>query len=387
MQNAPNSFFAKGNIRKIRRRIWRQLLNPLFREVDAKLLDAGQLQVGGIHRILVLRPNHRLGNLILITPLLTELEQAFPGAEIDVLTAGGAARDVLAGFPTVRRILALPQYIARHPLSALKTIWSLHGARYDLAVSPATDSYSSRVLVYLAKARNLIGIPPSDSSGRTNWNRILPTAPEHFAKKPVFMLRHALVSTPGADMPPYPPLNVRLTESEQTEGRQALDAVLAERSVAPGRMVIGVFADASGAKRFDTEWWRLFLNTLAEDHPDYTFMELIPVDGQSRLENRFPSFFSRSIRRFASLAANLDCVVCADGGIMHLASASGVPTVGLFSVTDPLKYAPYGHNDQAYDTRGKSPEQIARGVGEIVETIAGARSGYADPSRPGIGAE
>src|SRR5690606_37540564 len=36
----------------------------------------------GIHRILVVKISHTLGNTLLLTPLLQELEARFPGAEI-----------------------------------------------------------------------------------------------------------------------------------------------------------------------------------------------------------------------------------------------------------------------------------------------------------------
>jgi len=44
----------------------------------------------GICRIAVVRSYHRLGNNLLLMPLLDVLEQAFPGAEIDVVTVGHA---------------------------------------------------------------------------------------------------------------------------------------------------------------------------------------------------------------------------------------------------------------------------------------------------------
>lgn len=40
-----------------------------------------------IRSILVVRPNVRLGNNLLLTPLLAELEQKFPLARIDILSA------------------------------------------------------------------------------------------------------------------------------------------------------------------------------------------------------------------------------------------------------------------------------------------------------------
>ncbi|WP_254427179.1 hypothetical protein [Rhodanobacter sp. C01] len=49
-------------------------------------LGIGELPPRDIFRILLLRPNHRLGNTLLLTPLLIELEQRYPGAEIDLIT-------------------------------------------------------------------------------------------------------------------------------------------------------------------------------------------------------------------------------------------------------------------------------------------------------------
>ena len=42
-------------------------------------------------RILISRPNQRLGNLLLITPLIQELEETFPNAKIDLFVKGGLA--------------------------------------------------------------------------------------------------------------------------------------------------------------------------------------------------------------------------------------------------------------------------------------------------------
>ncbi|MCC6171571.1 MAG: hypothetical protein IT481_06025 [Gammaproteobacteria bacterium] len=44
-------------------------------------------------RIAVIRPNHRLGNNLLLTPLLGAIEDCLPGAEVEVVTGGGAAAE------------------------------------------------------------------------------------------------------------------------------------------------------------------------------------------------------------------------------------------------------------------------------------------------------
>jgi ADP-heptose:LPS heptosyltransferase len=47
---------------------------------------------------------------------------------------------------------------------------------------------------------------------------------------------------------------------------------------------------------------------------------------------------------------------------MHLASAAGVPTIGLFSSTRPEQYRPYGAQDEVIDVRTATPEQVAARV-------------------------
>ncbi len=49
-----------------------------------------------------------------------------------------------------------------------------------------------------------------------------------------------------------------------------------------------------------------------------------------------------------------------DSGLMHLAAASGVPTVGLFGPSNNIKYKPYGKKTMAISSQ-KSPEELMGG--------------------------
>jgi len=65
-----------------------------------------------------------------------------------------------------------------------------------------------------------------------------------------------------------------------------------------------------------------------------------------------------------------------------LASAAGVPTIGLFKASDPSKYAPYGHGSRTLGTNGKSPEEIAELASAVIGTFTQATpSGPHDRSR------
>lgn len=47
---------------------------------------------------------------------------------------------------------------------------------------------------------------------------------------------------------------------------------------------------------------------------------------------------------------------------MHLASAAGVATAGIFKVTDPSQWGPYGGSNLAIDARSLTAEQTAAKV-------------------------
>jgi ADP-heptose:LPS heptosyltransferase len=62
-----------------------------------------------------------------------------------------------------------------------------------------------------------------------------------------------------------------------------------------------------------------------------------------------------------------------DNGIMHLAAAVGVPTVGIFVVSDAGKYRPLGPLDRVFDEANRPVEtaEIVEALNEILEeTIA-----------------
>ena len=66
--------------------------------------------------------------------------------------------------------------------------------------------------------------------------------------------------------------------------------------------------------------------------------------------------------------ANCELIVAADSGMMHLASASKTPTIGLFSVTKPEVYAPYGNGSTFIDTDNQTQMEIINAIDHILET-------------------
>src|SRR5262245_57129840 len=57
--------------------------------------------IGEVRRVLVVRPNFRIGNTLITTPLATALRQRFPGAAVDWL-GGDTTASLLANLPIDR---------------------------------------------------------------------------------------------------------------------------------------------------------------------------------------------------------------------------------------------------------------------------------------------
>ena len=314
-----------------------------LRDAGGRLCEPGGLPVYGVHRVLVCRPNHRLGNALLLSPLIQEVEALYPGAEIDIV-GSDAAVSLFADRFHVRRVFALPRRVARHVLFSAKILRNVRSGRYDLAIDACNGSQSGQLILALTRAKYKLGFPDEATSPASRWHSL--AWPKHLAHRSVFLLRTAYA---GRTDDRYPSLGIGLSAREKEEAAEVLRTLCRKSSFTP---VLGIFTNATGAKRYSEAWWIQFLHVFQEQCPDVQVVDLVAAHGCSHLGERFVPFYTRNLRRMAAMIAGMDGFISADCGVMHLASASGAPTLGLFSSTDPAKYAPYGGMNDALDTRG-----------------------------------
>lgn len=319
--------------------------------------DAG----ADIRRILVVRPNHRLGNNVLLTPLLGELERRFPKAEIEILTGGGASHNLYAEFRALTAVHAFPGWSYIRPHIVARIIRRVRAREYDLAIDSTTKSRSARFLLALVRARRKIGY-----AWGVGWrDRILTDAvsaadaPLHHGRIPVHLVRQVF----GEDGAPIPTLDLRLTSSEREVGRRLVDDVLGVRSV--GRVLrVGVYCTATGAKQYSDDWWAALVEHL--QRCDWSgrveLIEFLPHDGRSGLAGRLPTLLSVKLRELCGALSAVDLFVTGDCGVMHLASAAGTQVIGLFKVTDADRYGPYGHGSESLSARDDDVAAVARRV-------------------------
>lgn len=307
-----------------------------------------------IKKILIIRPNHRLGNLLLTTPLVKEVVQEFPDCEIDLLAKGKLAPIVFCKYSNIKNFILLP----RKPFSEIIKycyIWvKVKTLKYDLVVNATKDSSSGRLLTSISNSKYKVFGEIDD----------LKTAEsKHMAKNPIYNLRDYL-SRIGLkrNNKSIAQLDLKLTNNELIKGKNILDKI-----VQNDKKTISIFTYATGKKCYSKTWWNEFYTQLKASHKDYNIIEILPIENISQIDFAAQSFYSKDIREIASVIANTTLFIGADSGIMHLASAAKTTTVGLFSVTKTAKYMPYGNGSIALHTNKTTISECITEIDKILD--------------------
>lgn len=314
-----------------------------------------------IRRILIIRPNHRLGNTLLITPIVAEMEQLFPTATVDLFVKGGIASEVFREYPQVDRILALPKKHFKALGTYLWTWVRLRMRAYDLVINSVSHSSSGRLATAWARGKYK-WYGDRNENVQVLRSQLIP----HMAHGLVMDFRtfwtpQTLFMTPR----PLPLMDVKLSVAEKNMGRALLDSLVPNE-----KKTIALFTYATGAKCYSPEWWIPFYQRLQTEFPNYQFIEILPAEHVSQIDFAAPTLYSKSIREMAAVIANCTLFIGADSGVMHLASAALTPTVGLFQVTDPAVYGPYGNHSFAADTRVMTTEILLERIHQTLGHIA-----------------
>jgi ADP-heptose:LPS heptosyltransferase len=332
----------------------RNLMNRITRNVgtsNADIKDKSEIK-----HVLICRPNHRLGNLVLTTPLVQEVIVTFPDCKIDLLVKGNLAKAVFKNYKNIDQFIQLPKKPFKNIIGYIQVWLSIRKNNYDLVINVVKGSSSGRLLTNFAKAKykffgdDIAGI----ESRYPDYH--------HMAKQPVYYFRYCL-SKIGVEerLRPVPLLDIKLNVNELAEGKKKL-----EQLVDYNRKTIGLFTYATGDKCYSESWWETFYQRLKSTFPEYNFIEILSVENISMLSRQVPTYAHKDIRNVGAVIANTSVFIAADGGVMHLAGSVHVPTVGLFSMTDPKSYEPYNAGSVGINTNNTTLEDWIKIIAHIL---------------------
>ncbi len=290
-------------------------------------------------RVLIVRPNFRIGNTLLATPLILALRERFPGAQLDYL-CGDTTAPLLAHLP-VDTVYPVSRRFITRPWRFVALFIRLRRKHYDVAVEGSMNSFSGGLYAYLTGAHYRIGC-----TGKA----------DHFlnVRVPFERAAHAYASIPafarqlGARCPDRPVYNV------SAEERSAALLVLEPLQLAVGSTVlpfVGVFVGGHLRKRWPSARWIELAATLAGAGARVLVFlgpEELPFerDYRRQLPANVKLLPPQPLRLFAALWGTARLVVTPDSGPMHLAAALALPAIVLLQSDVSRDYAPRGEQDR-----------------------------------------
>lgn len=299
-----------------------------------------------VSRILVIRYG-RLGDLVLLIPALRALRRRFPAAHISALADQRYAA-ALEMCSAVDRVIPSDRIGMRDSpwwsgaLDALRSAHELRKARYDLVI----DFHGFRetnLLAWYSRAPWRIGLKRNEPSYLPFCFNLDPVPEDqnlHVADR-FDSLVETLGVSPGA----------RDTRLEvPSENRDRADRFLREKGMDGCPLLIGMNL---GASAVDKMWPAACFAALADKLADRSKLGVLFLCGpgeedllrqaESSVQTaRYALAGQLPLKDLAAVISRCHLLVSNDSGPMHFGPALGVPTLGLFSLSDPLHYRPLG---------------------------------------------
>lgn len=328
--------------------------------------DAGPVDLAAVRRTLVIRPNRRLGNLLLVTPTLTALRRALPDAGIDLLVTP-AWNDLLRDHPDLDRVVTWDRALLARPWRLVGFARRLRAAGYDLAIDGSEgSSLTGALLARLCGARWTVAPRPSRYAALYSAPVTRPPGSHHLIDRLGDLLE--AIGVPRCDA-----MKVAVDRSDRTgAAREWRDLGLDG-----GTPVIGVQIGARGEKRWPLAHFAEVVRGIAA--LGACPLILAGPEDLDRLNDLGPSLppgvpilGPRPARRFAALLERCAVVVTGDTGPMHLAAAVGTPTVSIFLRDNHPTYAPRGRSHRCVHGTDATPQAVIDAMGELLDIRTGA---------------
>lgn len=284
-------------------------------------------------RILVVM-TRRLGDVLLVTPLIRSIKQAWPGAELDVLVFDGT-EGFLRGNPDIGQLIAVPQRPGwRRQFGLVAGLLR----RYDLAVS-ALPSDRAVLYAWLAGRRRVALL---DQEQR--WKQRLLSAWVPFDNMATHTVRMNLRLAELLGITPVGEVVVNWKAGDEA----SLLKKLPDNWFSMPYAVLHVYPKFT-YKMWHASGWSALAQWLADQGirvaltgsaaPD----ELAYVDDVWRMlpASALNLAGRLSLAENACLVKRSRLYVGPDTALTHMAAALGVPTVALYGPSNPVKWSPW----------------------------------------------
>jgi heptosyltransferase-3 len=283
-------------------------------------------------RILVLRRDN-IGDLVCTTPLLAALRARLPDAWLGALVTTYNA-EVLARNPALNEVFVYEKLKHRsgglisHLRTRLAQMSRLRASELDCVLVPAPSPQSLKLARSLKPAQ-VISAPSS-----------VP-ARQHEVERAFEVGKAFGVSGKPGPLRVFPDLNKK-SELQNQIGAGPLVAVHISARRPAQRWPLDRYAGLAAALSVQQKVLLLWAPGARDDarHPGDDEAAKV-VLGAAKSARVIP-VATPDLKTLIAALSLADCVVCPDGGAMHLAAALGKPVVALFGDSPPARWRPWG---------------------------------------------
>ncbi len=318
--------------------------------------ESNNIDKDEIKTILIIRPNYRIGNIIFLTPLINELAKVLPNAQIDIIVGMKLAGDILKPMPNIGRVIDIPRKLLLHPIDLYRFIQSSRAKKYDLAINITAGSVSSEIVTSLVNSRYSVSFQ-SDNSFITPSHIVkYEGLYQHAGSQALEFLKLFGTIVPKDDIE----LDIKLTEEEREIAQKEFDRLIEDNQVSKENITIALFRNARFDKKISDKWWNEWHKELLNLDSAITVIDILSPDIKSKLNDNCLEYSNKNLRVLGAFFAQCDIYISADTGPLHLSSASGAKTIGLFNQTEIEVFGTLGEQNKNIEINNLTPKYIAK---------------------------
>ncbi len=309
-----------------------------------------------IKKILLIRQDNRIGNIIFITSLIELIKSEF-GIKVDVVL-GEKFNTILDSNPNIDNILIYSQKkFLKNPLYFFKFIRKLKNTEYDLIIDCKNAfSFNNALITLLANGKIKIGFKNIYSERYLDYavdtEKITGVHESEYLAVPLKEYFGITAKTPA----------MRYFLKEQLEKPLKKDGV----------KEIGIHIGGRGGKSLPIS----FIKSLLDLNDDKTKIKIIygPDEVEKlkllNLEDKIESIYPQALEDLAQLIDSLELLITPDTGPLHIASALNQNIVAVFTEDSVLRYGPRTEKKSlCINLSKKSEEEAKLEIVEFIESI------------------
>jgi lipopolysaccharide heptosyltransferase II len=285
-----------------------------------------------IKKILCIKPRG-IGDIILSTIVLENLQAAFPHSEIHYLTEEFAKRAV-ENNPFVSKILTFNKKDF-----VLSIIRKVRKEKYDLVFDFWSNPKTAQI-AFFSGARYRVGYEKRGRKYAYNFLGKNGTMGEHAAEDNLVLLK-------AIDVPITSKRIIYKTTKEEKTFAENFFSELNNQD----HLKIGVIPSGGWeSKRCDPVKWIEICNEIQKKYKAQFIIFWGPGDEKdaetttNALKPTPNTIPKSSFGELSAMIEKCDLIIANDSGPMHVSAALGKPTLGIFGPTDPQAHRPYSEN-------------------------------------------